>query len=249
MSFNETFQPHQPRHASRGAWAPFISLTPNISKTNFHHGLLNTRGIKSLKKYNIRLIAPQQLRIANILFKRQQSILDPFCTLLLRHWSSYKEGMRKNSVKVCIRTRPTQYFAQDKIKIDQEHSTIQISTVGEEEQTGILNNKQSTFKFRFDHVFHNASQSSVYDLFARDTVQGVMDGINGAILSYGQTGSGKTFTMVTFIRQVISKFTRNVNVLYLWSDGRCRQLWTQRSGTPMSKSNFQRNKFQDWIWI
>jgi Tfp pilus assembly pilus retraction ATPase PilT len=45
-------------------------------------------------------------------------------------------------------------------------------------------------------VFHNATQSAVYDLYVRDTVQGVVDGINGAVMSYGQTGSGKTFTMV-----------------------------------------------------
>lgn len=108
--------------------------------------------------------------------------------------------MRKNnSVKVCIRTRPTQYFAQNNIFIDEEHNTIQINTsLGETQTPGLLNNKQSSFKFKFDHVFHNASQSTVFDLYARDTVQGVVDGINGAIMSYGQTGSGKTFTMVSF---------------------------------------------------
>lgn len=105
---------------------------------------------------------------------------------------------RKNSVRVCIRTRPTQYFAQDKIVIDEEHSTIQITT-GNDEPDQMLNNKQNNFKFKFDHVFHNASQSNLYDLFARDTVQGVMDGINGAIMTYGQTGSGKTFTMVSIL--------------------------------------------------
>lgn len=58
-----------------------------------------------------------------------------------------------------------------------------------------MNNKQNSFTFKFDHVFHNATQNEVYDLFARDVVQGVIEGINGAILTYGQTGSGKTFTM------------------------------------------------------
>jgi kinesin family protein 6/9 len=107
--------------------------------------------------------------------------------------------MKKNSVKVCIRTRPTQNFAQDNIMIDQEHNSIIIDTTHSDTPKlhgGMLDNKQSTFKFKFDHVFHNASQSTVYDLYARDTVQGVVDGINGAIMSYGQTGSGKTFTMV-----------------------------------------------------
>eukprot|EP01035_Chromulina_nebulosa_P042161 gene42161-57090_t len=87
--------------------------------------------------------------------------------------------MKRNSVKVCIRTRPTQYFAQDNIFIDEEHGTVQINTsVIADETPGLLNNKQSNFKFKFDHVFHNATQASVYDLYARDTVQGVVDGIN-----------------------------------------------------------------------
>lgn len=105
--------------------------------------------------------------------------------------------MRKNCVKVCVRTRPTQNFAQNNIVIDEEHSTIQVNTGHDDDGGGLSNNKQNTFKFKFDHVFHNASQSNVYDLYARDTVQGVVDGINGAIMSYGQTGSGKTFTMVS----------------------------------------------------
>lgn len=111
----------------------------------------------------------------------------------------------KKSVRVCVRTRPTQYFAQDNIKIEEEHGTIQIAT-SLDEPTGVLNNKKNSFKFKFDHVFHNASQVSVYDLYARDTVQGVVNGINGAIMSYGQTGSGKTFTMVSEIFLMIILF-------------------------------------------
>jgi kinesin family protein 6/9 len=104
---------------------------------------------------------------------------------------------RSNAVKVCVRTRPTQNFAQGNIYIEEEHSTIQINTADPSApKDGLLDNKQSNFKFKFDHVFHNATQSAVYDLHARDTVQSVVDGINGAIMSYGQTGSGKTFTMV-----------------------------------------------------
>jgi len=79
--------------------------------------------------------------------------------------------MTRNSVKVCVRTRPTQYFAQDNIFIDEEHSTIQINTgpLGSD-GPGLLNNKQSNFKFKFDHVFHNTSQSAVYDLHARGSL-------------------------------------------------------------------------------
>lgn len=116
--------------------------------------------------------------------------------------------MKKNSVKVCVRTRPTQNFAQDNITIEQEHNAIVIDTTHSDEPKlhgGMLDNKQSTFRFKFDHVFHNASQQAVYDLYARDTVQGVVDGINGAVMSYGQTGSGKTFTMVSTPKLSISK--------------------------------------------
>jgi Cdc6-like AAA superfamily ATPase len=107
--------------------------------------------------------------------------------------------MSRNTVKVCIRTRPTQNFAQDNLFIDVEHSTIMVKHTDPNAETSVLNNRQNTFKFRFDHVFHNASQSAVYDLYARDTVHDVVYGINGAILTYGQTGSGKTFTMVNTI--------------------------------------------------
>lgn len=106
--------------------------------------------------------------------------------------------MPRNAVRVCVRTRPTHRFAQDNITIEQEQATIQVNSNREleSEAGGMLNNRQSTFKFKFDHVFHNASQAAVYDLFAHDIVQNSVDGINGAIMTYGQTGSGKTFTMM-----------------------------------------------------
>mmetsp|Transcript_10016 Transcript_10016/g.15141 ORF Transcript_10016/g.15141 Transcript_10016/m.15141 type:complete len:798 (-) Transcript_10016:104-2497(-) len=104
--------------------------------------------------------------------------------------------MKRNAVKVCVRTRPTHHFAQDNITIVEDQNIIQINQNNDEDNSGMLNNRQNSFKFKLDHIFHNASQSTIYDMFARDTVQGVIDGINGAILSYGQTGSGKTFTMM-----------------------------------------------------
>ena len=87
--------------------------------------------------------------------------------------------MSQNHVKVCVRTRPTQYFALENILIDQQENTIQINTVNDEPTAGVLNNRTSNYKFKFDHVFHNATQSDIYELYARDTVNGVMDGING----------------------------------------------------------------------
>ena len=102
----------------------------------------------------------------------------------------------RKSIKVCVRTRPTHYFAQDNIVLENDSKTIQVHQNHSEDNGGLTNNRQNGFKFRFDHVFHNSSQSEVYDLYCRDTVLGVVDGTNGAIMSYGQTGSGKTFTMV-----------------------------------------------------
>ena len=120
--------------------------------------------------------------------------------------------MVKASIKVCIRTRPTQDFAQDKLFIDTDHNTIQVQSAGENDG-GLLNNKQSNFKFRFDQVFHNASQSQVYDLKARSTVLSVIEGINSAILTYGQTGSGKTFTMVCENINVYQNNTFNISFI------------------------------------
>lgn len=100
-------------------------------------------------------------------------------------------------VRVCVRTRPTQNFAQDNLSIDTEHGTIRVKHMEPETNPSAgPNNRQNAFSFKFDYVFHNATQAAVYDLYARDCVHGVSSGINGSILSYGQTGSGKTFTMI-----------------------------------------------------
>ncbi len=62
--------------------------------------------------------------------------------------------------------------------------------------TVAINNAQEEWNFRFDHVMHNAEQQAVYDLCAKDIVDGVLEGYNGTVLAYGQTGAGKSFTMI-----------------------------------------------------
>jgi hypothetical protein len=120
--------------------------------------------------------------------------------------------MSRKSVKVCIRTRPTQFFAQDNIQINEEHATILVNTDRGDEPVvaGAPHNQNTAHSFRFDHVFHNASQSAVYDLYARDTVQGVVDGINGAIMTYGQTYVVSALRVCSFslIRLLILFFPR-----------------------------------------
>jgi hypothetical protein len=93
--------------------------------------------------------------------------------------------MTRNAVRVCVRTRPTHHFAQNNISIDQEARTIIINSSRESapEPGAILNNRSNIFKFKFDHIFHNSSQSEVYNLFAYDIVMGVLDGVNGAIMT------------------------------------------------------------------
>ncbi len=105
---------------------------------------------------------------------------------------SFKMG--RAAIRVCIRVRPTERFAVDKIKVNSDENIIKIETIAPGSSK-----KQNSYQLKFDHVFQNADQGSIYDLKARTIVGGVIDGINGAILTYGQTGAGKTFTMVGFI--------------------------------------------------
>jgi len=50
--------------------------------------------------------------------------------------------------------------------------------------------------WRFDSVLDPmVDQEAVFEGFGRDTIDEVLRGFNGTILSYGQTGSGKTYTL------------------------------------------------------
>jgi hypothetical protein len=91
---------------------------------------------------------------------------------------------RRNAVKVVVRTRPTSHFADGSIRIEPEHATISVELDGAQAPDGVV--RQNVQAFRFDHVFHNASQSAVYDLYCRDVVQQVIDGVNGAVMTYGR---------------------------------------------------------------
>ncbi|XP_011088437.1 kinesin-like protein KIN-1 isoform X2 [Sesamum indicum] len=56
--------------------------------------------------------------------------------------------------------------------------------------------KEEEIKFHFDRVFFQGSQQAdIYELLALPIVKGVVDGVNGAIITYGQTGAGKTYSM------------------------------------------------------
>jgi hypothetical protein len=180
----------------------FFSSPPHSSAKIFAPEMSQTDRQKSARFF----LSLQQLLVRGSFFEQKQHFLVwclgrsinffSRCRQFCSAWSFYSNMSSRRSVKVCIRTRPTHYFAQDNITIENDEKTIQLRAKSAEISAGLSDNRQSNFKFRFDHVFHNASQSNVYDLYCRDTVLGVVDGINGAIMAYGQTGSGKTFTMV-----------------------------------------------------
>jgi kinesin family protein 6/9 len=100
----------------------------------------------------------------------------------------------KETVKVCIRSRPTSNFPSDSLDINPSSSTIKIHLAKPKGEQ--INNQQEDWQFKFNHVLHNVNQQVVYDTCAADIVDACLDGINGTILAYGQTGAGKTFTMI-----------------------------------------------------
>jgi kinesin family member 6/9 len=103
--------------------------------------------------------------------------------------------MHRAPIKVCVRTRPTGNFAQGVINIDQEAQTIVVNTKGNSENAaaadimdtgGTHDHRQSSFRFQFHHVLHNAAQEAIYDGLAREIVQSAVDGCNGTIMTYGK---------------------------------------------------------------
>ena len=102
--------------------------------------------------------------------------------------------MSKQAVKVLIRTRPTDQFAVRNLKVDCNSGVFDVQIDKKDE--GAVNNRLDNWKFKFQHILHNATQDDVYDLSSAEIVQSVVKGYNGSIMCYGQTGSGKTYTML-----------------------------------------------------
>lgn len=75
---------------------------------------------------------------------------------------------------------------------------IEMASDSGAEGSASATSKAPTMKaFAPDAVFlTSASQSEVYEGFAREIVTGVLSGVNGCLTAYGQTGSGKTHTML-----------------------------------------------------
>ena len=101
--------------------------------------------------------------------------------------------MGKGAVRVLLRTRPTEAFAVKSLKL-QEADTVGFF-LPKKSGSGVLNNTQENYCFKYDGVLHNATQEEVYETGCRALVDSVIQGYNGTALAYGQTGAGKTYTM------------------------------------------------------
>jgi kinesin family member 6/9 len=102
---------------------------------------------------------------------------------------------RQGKVKVYVRTRPTQDFANDMIEFGGDERSINIYSKKAQNQGGYVNNQITDWSFRVDGILNNVTQEEVYDNVVKDISLSVLNGYNGTVLCYGQTGAGKTFTM------------------------------------------------------
>ncbi len=100
----------------------------------------------------------------------------------------------ENTVKVMIRTRPTQHFASKNIRINLSDDTISIF-IPRNQKEGLINNQKEQWSFHFDKILHNVPQEEVFEYTMNDIIKSSVQGYNGTIFAYGQTGSGKTFTI------------------------------------------------------
>ena len=100
----------------------------------------------------------------------------------------------ENTVKVIIRTRPTQHFASNNIRINLSDDTISIF-IPRNQKEGLINNQKEQWSFHFDKILHNVPQEEVFEYTMNDIIKSSVQGYNGTIFAYGQTGSGKTFTI------------------------------------------------------
>ena len=72
------------------------------------------------------------------------------------------------AVKVIIRTRPTDEFAVNNLKVSTGTGDIEVNI--DKHDQGAVNNSLDNWKLKFPHILHNATQDEVYDLAAAEIV-------------------------------------------------------------------------------
>ncbi|CAG9328770.1 unnamed protein product [Blepharisma stoltei] len=97
---------------------------------------------------------------------------------------------RSTSIKVIGRFRPLIDF---EMSLSENKNLITFIS----DQTVSIGLGKDTESFTLDHIFTpQSTQSEVYELLGKPTIEDVLSGYNGTIFAYGQTGSGKTHTMM-----------------------------------------------------
>ncbi|XP_033368509.1 kinesin-like protein KIF6 [Parus major] len=106
--------------------------------------------------------------------------------------------MVKETIRVYARVKPVGRRQQaGSYSVDnEEHLPSLEITVPRDLADGFINNKQESYKFKFEKIFdQEAKQDVIFDSIAKPVAECVLSGYNGTIFAYGQTGSGKTFTI------------------------------------------------------
>ncbi|NWZ88069.1 KIF6 protein, partial [Poecile atricapillus] len=107
-------------------------------------------------------------------------------------------AMVKETIRVYARVKPVGRRQQaGSYSVDnEEHLPSLEITVPRDLADGFINNKQESYKFKFQKIFdQEAKQDVIFDSIAKPVAECVLSGYNGTIFAYGQTGSGKTFTI------------------------------------------------------
>ncbi|XP_069743855.1 kinesin-like protein KIF6 isoform X2 [Narcine bancroftii] len=104
--------------------------------------------------------------------------------------------MVKQAIRIFGRLRPTRRpVALYSLDEDNGGSILEF-VVPHDAADGFINNKQESYKFKFQQIFdQGVKQEEIFENIAKPVADNVLAGYNGTIFAYGQTGSGKTFTV------------------------------------------------------
>jgi len=90
----------------------------------------------------------------------------------------------KSQIEIFIRTRPTNKFAHQNIKIDEDKGIVKIN-IPKKKEDGIVNHQQENWEFKFDKILLNESQEMVYELTGKTAVLSTISGISSSLIAFG----------------------------------------------------------------
>lgn len=89
---------------------------------------------------------------------------------------------KQSRVKVYLRSKPSENFANDMIEYGTDNKTINIYNKRNALQ-GYVNNQINDWSFKVDGIMHNVSQEHVYDQVVKDVALKTLNGYNGALMN------------------------------------------------------------------